>query len=226
MKVKKVGEAYDALYRTSPFEDSPKLYGWVTALAGVRPGDRVLDIGCGIGGALTAVTDVGAEAWGLDISREALTQAKARCPKAHTLLADGARTPFPDGCFRHIYNLGSLEHLTDLHGGLHEIHRLLEDSGFAWLLLPNLYYSGTIWKVIRSGYGPDHHQPIDRFATKSEWQDLLEAAGLHVVKSYAYHKGKWWKRLLPKNLCWHFLFKTQKSQPSATAALPPLTRIR
>ncbi|MEE8142858.1 MAG: class I SAM-dependent methyltransferase, partial [Planctomycetota bacterium] len=197
-RVREVGQAYDALYRTSPFQDSVKLYRWVTTLAGVGSGDRVLDIGCGIGGALSAVTEVGAQAWGIDISREALNQARTRCPRAHLCQADGAHTPFADGSFHHIYNLGSLEHLTDLQGGLHEMHRLLEEKCFAWLLLPNLYYSGTIWKAIRSGYGPDHHQPIDRFATRREWQDLLEAAGLHVVHSYPYHKGKWWKRLLPK----------------------------
>ena len=29
-------------------------------------------------------------------------------------------------------------------------------------MLPNAYYSGDLWKVIRTGRGPDHHQAIDR----------------------------------------------------------------
>lgn len=74
------------------------------------------------------------------------------------------------------------------------------------MLLPNAYYSGDLWRVIRTGRGPDHHQAIDRFATCEEWRDLLVAAGLRVERVERWDKGKLWKRLLPFHLAYHFLY--------------------
>lgn len=219
-------DAYDSLYRKSPFEDRPALYEWVVGLAGVRVGDAVLDIGCGIGGGLVATANAGGAPFGVDLSQEALHRARARVRTAHLCQGDGARLPFPSKQFRTVLNLGNLEHFLNLAGGITEMRRVLTDDGRAWILLPNLFYSGAVWRVIRTGYGPDHHQPIDRFATRREWKELLESHGLEVVRSWPYHKGKWWKRLLPSNLAWHFLYETRRAHPLETPALPPLERIR
>ena len=75
------------------------------------------------------------------------------------------------------------------------------------MLLPNSFYSGDIWRVIRFGYGPDHHQPSERFGTIHEWRDFLEASGLKVQEIRPYNRFKWWKRLLPRNLAYHFLYR-------------------
>ncbi len=221
-----VGKIYDDLYRRRPFQDSARFYRWVTSLAGIGRGERVLDVGCGLGGALAACQSVGAEAWGVDLSRVALEGAARACPAARLFLADGARLPFPDRSFRHIFCLGNLEHFRDLGGGIRELRRVLREDGRAWLLLPNLCYSGTLWRVLGGGRGPDHHQPIDRFATRLEWQEILEAGGLRVLQIYPYHKGKWWKRLLPSTLAWHFLYQTCRGEPSGKPVPPPLTRMR
>ena len=83
----------------------------------------------------------------------------------------------------------------------------LRPAGEAWLLLPNSYYSGDIWRVIRTGYGPDHHQPVERFGTINEWRDFLGQNGLQVGGIDPYNRFKWWKRLLPRGLAYHFLFR-------------------
>ena len=220
------GRQYDTLYQRSPFEDSPRFYHWVTGLLAASPGESVLDIGCGGGGALRAVAERGASPWGIDVSGEALGRARDRAPNACLVRGDGARLPYPDRCFRLILNLGNLEHFTDLEGGIREMRRVLTDDGRAWVLLPNLFYSGAIWRAIRKGYGPDHHQPIDRFATRQEWHDLLNAGGLEVLRCIPYHKGKWWKRLLPANLAWHFLYETRRGTVATQSALVPLGRVR
>ena len=220
------GRHYDALYRSSPFEDSPTFYRWVIQLAAPDAGSRVLDIGCGLGGALAAASGHDVELWGIDISREAVAAARSHVRGARVCLADGARLPFADASFDTILNLGNLEHFSDLDGGVAEMRRVLKPDGRAWILLPNLFYSGVLWRVIRTGYGPDHQQPIDRFATRSEWRDFLEAGGLAVLRSIPYHKGKWWKRLLPANLAWHFLYETQPGPQGSATALRPLGRVR
>lgn len=162
----------------------------------------------------------------MDVSREALRGARRETPAASWILGDGGALPFADESFEVVLNLGNLEHFTNLEAGIEEMRRVLTPQGRAWVLLPNLYYSGALWRVIRTGYGPDHHQPIDRFATRSEWRDLLEAGGLRVVRIVPYHKGKWWKRLLPSNLAWHFLYETTKGERAGTPALSPLGRVR
>lgn len=221
------GHAYDALYRASPFEDRPALYRWVTTLARPAPGQRLLDIACGLGGALVAAEATGAASFGLDLSREALGRARGRVRTARLCQADGSELPFADASFDVVLNLGNLEHFANLTAGLTEMRRVLVPAGRAWVLLPNLFYSGSIWRAIRGGGGPDHHQPIDRFATHSEWRDLLDVHGLQVVRSWPYHKGKWWKRMLPRNLAWHFLYETRVGpRRHDIEALAPLGRVR
>lgn len=222
-----VAARYDAQYRRQPFEDSPALYRWIVDLADVEPGERVLDIGCGLGGALGAIAARGGRGIGLDLSSEALRRAKETHASTPIIRGDGTELPFEDDTFRVILNLGNLEHFSDVRAGIREMARVLRADGSAWILLPNLYYSGTLWRVITRGYGPDHHQPIDRFATRNEWRDLLEVEGLRVVRSWPYHKGKWWKRLLPANLAWHFLYHARPAEPRLDReALDPLGRMR
>ncbi len=220
------GGVYDAIYRRSPLRDQPRFYSWILKRASANARERILDIGCGAGDLLHAAAAAGIEAWGVDISREALRQAQGAVPRARLALADGARLPFPAACFRHVFNLGNLEHFTDLEGGIREMRRVLAPEGTAWVLLPNLYYSGAIWRALTGGSGPDHHQPIDRFATRGEWRELLEAGGLCVIGSAPYHKGKWWKRCLPPALAWHFLYEARRGEPSGRVPLPPLGRVR
>jgi len=216
---------YDELHRASGFGDSPRTYRWIARLAAPDPGSFILDIGCGSGGALRALERGGAIAVGIDLSRAALDLARVAAPSAHLVQGDGARLPFPDGRFARVLNLGNLEHFADLAGGVREMHRVLEPEGRAWVLLPNLFYSGVIWRVLRGGEGPDHHQPIDRFATRSEWEAWLEWGGLRVLRSIPHHKGKRWKRLLPRAFAWHFLFECARGEPAAGPPPPaPLGR--
>ena len=105
------------------------------------------------------------------------------------------------------------------------MHRVLAPDGRAFVLLPNLFYSGVLWRVLRGREGPNHHQPIDRFATREEWQSWLEWGGLRVEKVIPYHKGKRWKRILPSSFAWHFLYRCTKGTPSQDAPPPaPLAR--
>jgi len=109
--------------------------------------------------------------------------------------------------------LGNLEHFLDPAAGARELARVLAPEGRGVIMLPNAYYSGDLWRVIRTGRGPDHHQAIDRFATCEEWRDLLESAGLRVEAVERWDKGKLWKRLLfPFHLAYHFVYLVRAPQ--------------
>jgi SAM-dependent methyltransferase len=202
--------SYDATYARTEYGDKPALYTLALEALAARPGERVLDVGCGSGPFLAAALDAGLETWGVDLAANALAKARARAPRARLFLADGERLPFPDGSFPRVACLGNLEHFLDPLRGARELARVLAPGGRAAVLLPNAYYSGDIWRVITTGRGPDHHQAIDRFATIEEWRELLEAGGLGVTATWRWDKGKLWKRIFPKNLAYHFLYVCER----------------
>ena len=199
-------DAYNRLFAEAPVGEKPRFYRWILSLFETPgPPPTLLDIACGTGGMLEAARDTGWTAIGCDLSDQALELARKR-GVTNCLLADGEALPLPDAAFSAVTHLGNLEHFLDPAAGAREVRRVLAPGGRAIIMLPNSYYSGDLWRLIRTGYGPNHHQAIDRFATLNEWRDLLAEAGLQVQKVIAYNKFKWWKKLLPKALAYHFVY--------------------
>ena len=100
-------------------------------LAGVRHGQRVLDVGCGPG-ALTAelVTRVGAAAVAaVDPSRPFVAAARARNPGVEVLRASAERLPFPDRSFDTALAQLVVHFMSDPVGGLAEMARVTRRGG-------------------------------------------------------------------------------------------------
>ncbi len=64
------------------------------AEAAVKPGERVLDIGCGCGATTVALAQAGAKATGLDVSEPMLARARDRAPGIPFLASDAATHAF------------------------------------------------------------------------------------------------------------------------------------
>ena len=94
---------------------------------GIKPGDRILDVGCGKGFMLHDFTLVvpGVEVYGIDISTYAITNAK---DEVRDRLQVGSATslPWPDKHFDLVYSLNTLHnlHCYDLDKSLREIERV------------------------------------------------------------------------------------------------------
>lgn len=204
--------AYNATYARTEYGERDALHALALRLLDAPAGERVLDVGCGGGQFLAFAQARGLRGVGVDIAEQALARARARGVAA-LAVAQGERLPFPDGSFRAAACLGNLEHFLDPAAGARELARVLSPDGRVVVMLPNAYYSGDLWRVIRTGRGPDHHQAIDRFATCEEWRDLLEASGLKVERVERWDKGKLWKRLFPFHLAYHFLYLATVRQP-------------
>lgn len=98
------------------------------AFLAVKPGDRVIDLGCGSGRVLMWNRDRGAYQVGLDVSPFFAHEARADVDLA---LGDLRRLPFGDGAFTKAYALDVLEHLSRdaMADMLTEAARVLEPGG-------------------------------------------------------------------------------------------------
>ena len=85
-------------------EWNPNLKIWENKVTGYFPaGAKILDIGCGLGREAFALSDMGYDVTGVDISKEVITQVKKlAADKGYDILFydyDGKSLPFPDESF-------------------------------------------------------------------------------------------------------------------------------
>lgn len=202
-----IRHSYNQAYSTSDFlRDSDASYRWVLKKLNVIPGKHLLDIAFGLGVLLKEASFRGLQVTGVEISSTAVQRVQEYLPSANLILADGESLPFSDSSFDYVTNLGSLEHFIHPETGIKEINRVLKPEGRAALLLPNAYYlPDLVLKVWLKGYGPSHHQILERFASVNEWKDLIEQNGLKVSKIYKYNF------ILPQNRHdWNWFFQRPK----------------
>ncbi|MFJ9952322.1 class I SAM-dependent methyltransferase [Kitasatospora sp. NPDC091207] len=120
-------------------DDGPRFAAAIATL-GLRPGDRVLDAGCGTGRALPLLrAAVGPEGRviGADVTPEMLRVADARHHGTAALLtADCARLPLADASLDAVFAAGLISHLGDLDGALRELARVTRPGGALALFQP------------------------------------------------------------------------------------------
>lgn len=94
---------------------------------GIKPGDRILDVGCGKGFLLYDFTLVvpGVEVYGIDVSQYAIDNAKEEVRDRLTV-GNATKLPWPDRHFDLVYSLNTLHnlHCYDLDPALREIERV------------------------------------------------------------------------------------------------------
>lgn len=115
--------------------------------AGLRPTDRILEIGCGIGtltGLLAEQVAAGGEVVAVDLSPRSIDVARRRlsgCPHVTLRAGDALELELP-GKFGVVVLPDVIEHIPlELHPALfHRVREWLEPNGFALLHYPNPHY--------------------------------------------------------------------------------------
>ncbi len=163
------GYRYDGRWRAVA-EEMVKYYR-------LKPGDRILDVGCGKGFLLYEFTQIlpGARVAGIDISQYAIDNAKEEV-KPFLRLGNAVELPYPDKSFDFVVSVNTLHNLYnyELRKALQEIERIGKDTSpiivdscrterekvnfLYWQLTCRAFYTPQEWEwfVKESGYTGDY----------------------------------------------------------------------
>ena len=152
-----------------------------------RPGDTVLEIGCGDGMHLFAMAGDFARGIGVDISAAMIERANARANERFRFSVDLGETlaTVDEASVDVVYCVGSLEHMLDQPAVARAARRVLKPGGRFAGLTPN---GGYVWyRHIAPLLGlATQHLATDHFLTRGELVTLLHEAGFTDVRT------GWW----------------------------------
>ncbi len=217
-------EGYDVFIESEGAHLSRRLHD-AFALADVRPGMRLLDVGCGRGEILRHCMRLGVEAHGMDyavaaarMSREVVAAEVERAAAEGTplvsqpgvLQADAKILPFPSHYFDRVLMFDVVEHLFpwELHQAYLEIARVLKPGGRLVIhTAPNRWYDAYAYPWVRRirillGQGASYPKdpraitPVNQDVHVNE-QDLLRMRG--GLKQAGYTGIKVWLDSPPQN---------------------------
>lgn len=125
-------EAYDRWF-TTPIGSLVKKYETQLILDQLipKPGEIILDAGCGTGVFTLDILLSGSQVVGLDISLPMLIQAvkKLKGLPFQMILADILNLPFPENSFDKVISVTALEFIEDVKGAVEELFRVTQKGG-------------------------------------------------------------------------------------------------
>ena len=130
----------------------------------LRPGDRVLEIGCGIGTVCHELAQTGYDVIGTDISRQAIEYGQAKYTGLRLEAQPAEALPYPDGSFDAVLSFDLFEHIARIDLHVTEVLRLLKPGGHYLFQTPNKL-SNVVFETLSSRslrwkeYHPSLHSP-------------------------------------------------------------------
>ena len=114
-----IKKRYDAFYKSSDFRSfslSEKFFiKSMISKFNIKPGSKILDLGCGTGKYTHLFNQFGMDCLGVDMSREGIQKAKIRSPNSKFIVGDVTNMSFNDNSFDVLFCSGlSLFNETDL----------------------------------------------------------------------------------------------------------------
>jgi SAM-dependent methyltransferase len=145
----------------------------------VKPGARILDFGCGAGGMVFRLRELGFDAYGFDIHDYVayrsdddrqwfrFSQSTSRDTSAFTIDADRYAIPFEDDFFDIVHSTSVIEHVLDTRPMMRECARVLRPDGVSVHFYPSKY------QLVE----PHLYVPLASFVQYKQWLRLWIALG-------------------------------------------------
>lgn len=146
-----------------------------------KKGKRILDVGCGPGGYLIALSERERECYGVDPLKDisvarANKEAKEKKTPVFLCQATGEYLPFRSGMFDLVLCLSTLQHVSDQKMALHEISRVLKDNGYLLTSIPTTKNIHTMFRrTIPDSFTAAY--------ASSEIKDLLAEADFQILET-------------------------------------------
>ena len=157
-------------------------------------GQRILDVGCGLGVYVKKMRAFSQEVYGVDVDSEKVAEASQTLPHIH--LAPAEKLPFPDGFFDVVLLHEVIEHVEDDRQAILEAHRVIKRGGRIVIFAPNRLYPlethGVFWRgkyhfgnIPLVNYLPDSLRqrlcPHARTYTRGDIRRLFEGLSVEVI---------------------------------------------
>jgi SAM-dependent methyltransferase len=174
---------------------------------GLRPGDRVLDVGAGFGRHVYECARRGAHVVALDYAADEVVQTRdtlAAMVEAGEITADkligvlrgdACRLPFPDETFDVVITSEVLEHIQDDVAAIGEMVRVLKPGGRFAATVPAWLPEVVNWRLSDEYHAPKAAGGHVRIYTRTELRAKMRTAGLDVDgyhRAHALHSPYWW----------------------------------
>lgn len=104
----------------------------------LKPGDKVIDAGCGAGRDTNLFQQKGFDEIGIDISKNIIEEARRKYPKTNFTVADILNLQFENSTFDAVWSHGSIVHFdneNDVLESISEFYRVLKTGGKLHLLV-------------------------------------------------------------------------------------------
>lgn len=181
-------EFFDEVERHRYQEYAP----WMPRVMGFNdfPGQRLLEVGCGMGTDLLQFARGGARVTGVDLTPRSIETSRRHLElyghSGDFALTDAEKLPFADESFDVAYSNGVLHHTADTAAAVREIHRVLRPGGLARVMLYHRS-SWNYWFEIVLHRGLLRGQLLRGQTAEdimSRYVEVNEGAGRPLVKVY------------------------------------------